>query len=119
MLFHWLPITPSSGSGIQAGQNTGAWIRSASRCQPATAFAGQRTFADALTESLAPQPASTKATSARTPSRFTAPLKPVNRDPGPGTAAPWVEVVDELRPGPQGVVERRLARIAGTRRQNP
>src|SRR5436309_15200636 len=76
MLFQRLPITPSSGSGIHAGQKTGAWMRLASRCQPAAAFAGQRSFADALTESFAPQPASAKAASARSPSRFTAPLKP-------------------------------------------
>src|SRR5262245_30118037 len=80
MLFHWLPITPSSGSGIHAGQKTGAWTRSARRCQPASAFVGQRTCADAFTESLAPQPDSAKAASATiTPARFTAPLKPGNR----------------------------------------
>src|SRR5213083_2101563 len=81
MLFQRLRITPSSGSGIHAGQKTGAWMRLASRCQPAAAFAGQRSFADAFTESFAPQPASANAASARTASRFTAPLKPGNREP--------------------------------------
>src|SRR3954471_23954733 len=75
MLFHRLPITPSSGSGIHAGQNTGAWIRFARRCQPAEALAGQRTVADAFTESFAPHPASANAARARTPSRLIASLK--------------------------------------------
>src|SRR5438552_13669810 len=78
MLFQRLPITPSSGSGIHAGQKTGAWMRLASRCQPTAACAGQRSFADAFTESFPPQPASTNAASARAPSRFTAPLKPLS-----------------------------------------
>src|SRR5690242_3810761 len=103
MLFHLLPMTPSSGSGIHAGQKTGAWIRSASRCQPASAFAGQRSFADAFTESFAPQPASAKDASARTPSRFTAPLKPVNRDPGPCPAVARLDVVDTPSPLAQSV----------------
>src|SRR5512133_1255802 len=113
MLFHWLPITPSSGSGSHAGQKTGAWIRSARCCQPARALAGQPTFADALTESFAPQPASANAASARTPSRFTAPLKPVNRDPGPGAAVAGVEVVDQAGTGAERRVEGGFARIAG------
>src|SRR5689334_8415339 len=44
MLFHSPPIWPTSGSGSQPGQYTGALIRSARRCQPAgcaqVAFAG-------------------------------------------------------------------------------
>src|SRR5919204_112419 len=117
-LFHRLPITPSSGSGIHDGQKTGASMRFARCCQPASARAGQRTFADALTESLAPHPASASAAATRTPARFTAPLKPVNRDPGPGPSLARLEVVDELRTR-ERVVERRLARVVGARRQHP
>src|SRR5438874_11721039 len=101
MLFHWLPITPSSGSGSQDGQNTGASMRFARRCQPARAFAGQRTFADALTESLAPHPACSMAAAPRTPARFTAPVKPVNRDPGPGASGAGLEVADQHGAGPE------------------
>src|SRR5437868_3928943 len=118
MLFHWLPITPSSGSGIHDGQNTGASMRFARRCQPASDRAGQRTCADALTESLAPQPASASASATRTPARLTAPLKPVNRDPGPGEPVTRLEVVDELRPRAQGVVERCLPRVVGACREH-
>src|SRR5689334_18727054 len=120
MLFHWLPITPSSGSGIQAGQKTGAWMRSARCCHPTSAFAGHRSLAAAFTESLPPppQPASAKAASARAPSRFTAPLKPVNRDPGPCPPVAGLQVVDELRPGAEGVVEPGFARIVRPRREN-
>src|SRR6266545_7873507 len=111
MLFQRLPTTPSSGSGSHEGQKTGAPMRSASRCQPAAAFAGQRTFADALTVSLAPQPVSANTASARATSCFTAPLKPVNRDPGPRAPVPGLQVEDDFRPVLGRVVERRLARI--------
>src|SRR5437588_3573117 len=118
MLFHWLPITPSSGSGSHEGQNTGASMRFARRCQPARAVAGQRTFADALTESVAPHPASARAAATRSPTRFTAPLKPVNRDPGPGAAVARFEVEDQPGTGPKCVVERRLARIVRASRKH-
>src|SRR5204863_9308550 len=87
-------------------------MRLASRCQPAAALAGQRSFADAFTESFAPQPASANAANARTPSRFTVPLKPVNRDPGPREAVTRLQVVDELRPSAQRIVEAGLTRVA-------
>src|SRR2546423_11115244 len=104
-------MRPSSGFGIHVGQYTGALMRSARRCQRATAFAGQRILAEALTTPFAPQPASANAAATRTPTRFIVPLKPVNRDPGPCAAAAGPDVVDKPRPRPQRVVERRLARI--------
>src|SRR5947208_16087536 len=119
MLFHWLPITPSRGSGSQEGQNTGASMRFARCRQPASAAAGQRTFADALTESLAPHPASARVAAIRTPTRFTAPLKPVNRDPGPGAAVAGLEVEDQLGASPERVVEGRLAGIVRASREHP
>src|SRR6266568_9073492 len=119
MLFHWLPITPSSGSGSQKGQNTGASMRFARRCQSARAFAGQRTFADALTESLSPHPASARAAATRTPTRFTAPLKPVNRDPGPGASVAGLEVEDQLGAPPERVVEGRLSGVVRALSEHP
>src|SRR2546423_11144594 len=118
MLFHRLPTTPSSGSGSQEGQNTAASMRFARRCQPESAAAGQRTFVDALTESPAPHPASAKVATARTTTRFTAPLKPVNRDPGPSPAVAGLDVVDELRAAAQRVVERGLTRIVRAGREH-
>src|SRR5215212_3377966 len=110
MLFQRLPMTPSSGSGSHDGQKTGASMRFASRCQPWAS--AQRTFCDTSCETSAvPQPASANASSARTPSRFTAPLKPVNRDPGPGAAVTRLEMVGESRPLGERVVEGGLTRI--------
>src|SRR5215831_6751180 len=79
-------------------------MRSARRCQPASAFVGQRTCADAFTESLAPQPASATAASATiTPARFTAPLKPGNRhiagrDASEAGGSPSLPSTDEPTP---------------------
>src|SRR5436190_19938266 len=93
-------------------------MRFASRCQPARARAGQLTFADALTESPAPQPASASVAASRTPNLFTAPLKPVNRDPGPRAAVARLEVVDEPGATLERVVEGCLARIVGAGREH-
>ena len=48
MLFQRLPICGTSGSGIQLGQYTGASIRFASRCQPASCSAFRGSEHDGL-----------------------------------------------------------------------
>src|SRR5438132_4903041 len=94
-------------------------MRSASRCQPGRAFAGQLPGASPLTKTAwvsvralpPPQPASASTPKSTTPSRFTAPLKPVNRYPGSRASVARVEVIHELRTDLQSVVEGGLARI--------
>src|SRR5438270_13254214 len=86
MLLSRLPITPVSGSGSQAGQYTGAWIRLATPCQPAGAAAEQRGAAAGLAaEAFPPQPAraaAARASAIPVQRRVTSPrVQPIHGNP--------------------------------------